>query len=299
MHVSSLISDLRLDCFSRILAQFKGLVPGLSVCVDGGAGLGEATAKILGAVGSQAVSVVAYEPNPDNVKAFVHAAPNLTLVDKALGERDGTARFQVASTTRLNRPENPYLVSGTSFVGKLVASEAPGETEATVFEVPVTRLDHSLAGLGHSRADFVKLDLQGGELAALQGMGALIGEVGWMWIEYSGQEGVLEFLDAHGFVLFDTLYMFRGEPDMLTQELFLVERRVSNSLGNDIFFARRRHVWSDYARGFAFARKHRRMMQTDLVAVSPACLAPFLDACYAVSHHLDIRQRMTIPRALF
>ncbi|RED16171.1 WcbI family polysaccharide biosynthesis putative acetyltransferase [Parasphingopyxis lamellibrachiae] len=296
MYISSLISDIRVPCFSEILPKYRALRPDCSVLIDGGAGLGETAKKMFHRTEMGDVRVVAYEPNANNVEEFIYTHDDLTLVPSALGDSNGTASFLITDTTKKSI-RTSFLKTGTSFVGKLETSNdqsAPGDR----YEVPVVRMDDSLAELNINEAHFVKLDLQGGELPALKGMGDLLETVHWMWIEYGGQPGLLEFLDQRGFVLFDTEYLFVGQHNDLTLELFDVSRSGTNSIGKQIFHGHRKHIWNDYQRGFAFAQKHRRMIQTDIAAVSPRALSSFVDAAFAWSQKVEY-DRFSIPRRLF
>lgn len=297
MYVSSLVSDLKIGCFSKLLPHYCALEPGLKVCVDGGAGLGETAKKIMTGASDYPIEVVAYEPNPSNVEKFIYKADQVQLVPAALGDQNGTASFLVTDTTKETN-HAAFMEKDTSFVGKL---ENPSDAEqaGTRFDVDVVRMDDNLSSLGIDAAHFVKLDLQGGELPALKGMGDLIDGVHWMWIEYGGQAGLLDFLREKGFVLFDTEYLFVGEPNDLIRELFHIIRVGSNSIGKGIFFGRRKHLWKDYNTAFSFAQRHRRMVQTDIIAVSPAHLGQFLDAAKMAASILQVGERFSIPRSLF
>lgn len=297
MYVSSLVSDLKIGCFSKILPHYCALEPDLKVCIDGGAGLGETAKKIMTGAGGHPVEVVAYEPNPSNVEKFIYKADRVRLVPAALGDQNGKASFLVTDTTKETN-HAAFMEKDTSFVGKL-ASASDVEQAGARFDVDVVRMDDNLSSLGVDAAHFVKLDLQGGELPALKGMGDLIDGVHWMWIEYGGQAGLLDFLREKGFVLFDTEYLFVGQPNDLIRELFDIIRVGSNSIGKGIFFGRRKHLWKDYDVAFSFAQRHRRMVQTDIVAVSPAHLGQFLDATKMAASLLQVGERFSIPRSLF
>lgn len=277
MHVSTLLADHDIGCFSEILGPYRQIDDRLKICIDGGAGLGETAEKIFRGLPQDDVRVVGYEPNRANITEFRFHDPRLTVIEAALGAQEGRANFQIATTTQRESDKSPYLVLGTSFVGKL--AEGPAPTGGETYEVGVVRLDESLAARGLGAPQFIKLDLQGGELDALQGLGGMIGDVHWMWLEYGGQPGLLDFLEDHGFVLFDTEYLFFGEMKPGVEEMFRITRQGQNSIGMQIFFGRRRQIWTDYRESFAFCRKERGMIQTDIVAVAPRHLAVFLDAC--------------------
>lgn len=281
MYVSLLLSDLNINCFSEILAPYSKINSNLKVCVDGGAGLGQTAEKIFKGLPEDDIRVIAYEPNPKNIASFKYKDPRLTVVEAALGDVEGEAEFLVAQTTQRESENNPYLVKGTSFVGKLTTStvnENEQHNAKEKYPVRVTRLEQNLASLGFDQLDFIKLDLQGGELAALKGLGEMINKVHWMWIEYGGQAKLLDFLETHDFILFDTEYLFFGKITENIERDFRITRQGTNSIGTTIFFGRRKHIWKDYKKEFNYCKKHYGLIQTDLVVVSKSKLSFFVDA---------------------
>lgn len=301
MFVSNLLGRARVDCFSGLLERCERIDTSRKVYVDGGAGLGETATKLLRASRNNTGPIVAFEPNPDNLSQFNVVDPRLILIDEALSNENGTAEFMVTSKTKKDSDDtNPYLQAGSSFVGKLNL-DATAERSATTeyYPVRISRMDDALANRGITRADFIKLDLQGAETQALQGLGALMSTVNWMWLEFSNQPGLLKYLFENGFILFDTAYLFVGEPSDLIEELFTISRKGKNSIGKQIFFGLRRHVWRDYERAFMFARTKRRMIQTDLVAVAPHYLPVFLEAAIDMLESDQEKIRWKVPRNLF
>jgi FkbM family methyltransferase len=241
-------------------------------CIDGGAGLGETAEQMIQAVSGD-IDVLAYEPNPSNVSRFRCRHPRVQLVEAALGSVNGMATFSVTADTQVEGP-NQYLQSGTSFVGKL--GGATGEARHR-WQVRVVRMESELLDRGLESVDFLKLDLQGGELDALNGLGSFAKRTKLMWIEFGGQPALLDWFASNNFTIFDTEYLFVGAPNALIRELFHINREGRNSIGKSIFFGTRRHAWTDYAKTFDFMQRHRRMIQTDLVAVNNDHLQQFLE----------------------
>lgn len=301
MLVNNLLGRGKVDCFSGLLQRCERLDPSEKVFIDGGAGLGETVEKILWATPHNSGPIIAYEPNPENVSRFAISDPRLTLVDAAISDAAGSAEFMVTSKTAKNADNhNRFHQSGTSFVGKLTPNDGGVRPDsAEYYPVRICRMDESLRSLGLHKADFVKLDLQGAETQALEGLGDLISTVNWMWIEFSNQPGLLDYLNEHKFVLFDTQYLFVGEKSDLIQELFSINRTGTNSIGKKIFFGNRRHVWRDYERAFTFARTKRRMIQTDMVAVAPYYLSVFLEAAVDMLDGDEGKLGWEVPRSLF
>ncbi len=286
MYVSSLLSDLKITCFSDLLKYFCKLDQEFNVLVDGGAGLGETSEMIL-KVTNERAKIFAFEPNPNNIREFKIQSPQLTLVDSALGVKVGQANFNVTanSVTDKKNINNQFIVSGTSFVGKLESAETALDIRGSdTYSVDVVRLDGVMKQNNINKIDFIKLDLQGGELDALKGLGELLSTVKFMWIEYSGQQGVLDILEQNDFVVFDTRYLFVGEFTSLIGECFELEKSGKNSIGKSIFFGTRKHVWPDYDLILDFCRRNRRLIQTDIVAVNKRHLTMFLEVVSLIIH---------------
>jgi FkbM family methyltransferase len=129
-----------------------------AVVLDVGANKGLWSRTMLAEAGERLARLVAVEPSRHNwLEIEAIADPRFSLIRKALSESDGTATLHMdapgsglASLTQRN----------LTHVG--LAME---ESEA----IETVRLDTLLAELGLERIDFMKLDIEGHELSALQG----------------------------------------------------------------------------------------------------------------------------------
>lgn len=277
MQICDLLQHIEISEFSEVMTPYRKLVEKFDVFVDGGAGLGETAAKMMKALPDDDFRIIAFEPNGSNVEAFRETDKRITLIPKAMGAENGQAEFFVSQNTQRTSDTNKYLVLGTSFVGRL-SLQADAKRDGARYLVDVVPMAETLRDMGLSSADFIKLDLQGGELDALKGAGDLLKSVQWMWIEYGGQPGLLNFLKDSDFILFDTEYLFSGEPTESVLETFTITRSGTNSINRKIFFGRRKKIWFDYEERFKHFRKEG-MIQTDLVAVSPRYIEAFTNAC--------------------
>tara|TARA_R110000868_G_scaffold64854_5_gene194623 strand:- start:335 stop:1000 length:666 start_codon:yes stop_codon:yes gene_type:complete len=111
---------------------------GVKTCVDGGANIGTLTKVMLDA----GCEVIAFEPNPDAFACLEHncAGTGLVMVMSALGESEHTTGLTVSDN------------AGASFCGG-------------AGDIRVAALDT----LDLGRLDFLKLDIEGWEFAALNG----------------------------------------------------------------------------------------------------------------------------------
>lgn len=135
-------------------ALFCDLVGAGEVVYDLGANTGLHSllfTKLVGPGGK----VHAFEPLPDNVRAIqvvrdLNQAWNLEVVERAIGDREGQASFKVG-----RHPKQGSLVG--------IGCETGLE-----LEVQVTTLD-AFVDTSRSPPDFVKIDIEGAESAALRG----------------------------------------------------------------------------------------------------------------------------------
>ena len=149
-YVRELREQGREQTFVRLLAE---AVPPGGTVLEGGAHLGFVTVHAARAVGP-AGRVVVFEPNRSIHEPLLAnlagngVADRVQVIPKALGEAAGRVRFFVSDDT---------------------SSLFRAATGAVEDEVDVVRADEAVTG----RVDVVKLDIEGGETAALRGMKGL------------------------------------------------------------------------------------------------------------------------------
>jgi FkbM family methyltransferase len=135
------------------------LPPG-AVVLDIGANIGAVTLYLAGKVGPGGL-VVAYEPDTENLDIFrrnlaVNGNPaQVQLVPKGIFDHDGTLEFFAGGN-----------YTSSLFKTNYVEAEAG---KYHVVKVPVTTLDAETDRLALTRLDFVKMDVEGAESAALRG----------------------------------------------------------------------------------------------------------------------------------
>lgn len=158
-HESALDEELMRDGFEDAELRFVSrlLRPGMTV-VDAGAHHGLYTLLASKRVGREG-RVIAFEPSPRERKRLqrhvrINGCRNVMVQAAALGEERGEA--------------NLMLVEGREdWCNSLRPPQVNAETVAV--RVEVERADDALERLGIARVDFIKVDVEGGELSFLQG----------------------------------------------------------------------------------------------------------------------------------
>lgn len=192
------------DAIDVILPRLLDL--GIRRVADGGGGVGNwalKCAKFMREHLREAcaeASIHCYEPLPENLielRKQCAAERMIEIRPFALAAEAGSAVFNVP--TRMNADAGAGWTVGTSFAGSL------GERADAAEKIEVRTLRLQDEGT----FDFVKLDLQGGELGALKGLGDAIDRVKVLYVEYQffrDESAVIKLLMERGFtVYFDRL----------------------------------------------------------------------------------------------
>lgn len=143
----------------QLLPQWVGAG---AVAVDVGANVGFYTFRLAGLVGKTGL-VVAVEPMPLLASRLEVARRLLRLqqvrvLPRALGGADGTAHLTI-----------PKLPGGRRDDGQGHLSTLGECRRGYDYSVSVTSLDRLVHGLGLSRLDFLKIDIEGAEMDCLEG----------------------------------------------------------------------------------------------------------------------------------
>lgn len=169
------------------LVRLRALpLPSRPDVVDGGANKGAVTDRLLATWPD--CRVTAFEPQPRLARKLAKRFaddPRVTVRAVALGETEATLPLTV-----LSRPTLSSLLPPTGIREKYAGQDLP---VTDTVAVPVVRLDATV-----SRADVIKLDLQGYELPALRGASGLLSDVAAVVAEmaryplYAGQAALSE-----------------------------------------------------------------------------------------------------------
>jgi FkbM family methyltransferase len=123
------------------------------------------------------IEVHAFEPSPvaaDRLRGLVGHEASIKIVRVALSDRTGEA---------------PLHAGGTgSGHASLVLRDSPDSPVAPAVAVQLQRLDDYLYKHGVGRIDFLKIDVEGSEMAVLQGLGERLNPrwIGAIQLEYGG-----------------------------------------------------------------------------------------------------------------
>jgi FkbM family methyltransferase len=156
--------------------------------VDVGANIGIFSLRAARLVGRSG-RVVSVEPHPDTYARLVvnleaNGARNVRPIRAAVGSRDGVAQLiQGAGSTTARLSEGSEATPGA-------------------LSVKVATLDRLVREMALPRLDLLKLDIEGGEVAALEGAQDALSRCGRLVLElHDTRAAVQELLEARGFDL--------------------------------------------------------------------------------------------------
>lgn len=264
-----LLSQNGINSFKPILEAYAGAGVTIGNCIDGGAGSGRTARNMLPALADNAVCY-AFEPFEGNHRFYKGLDKRVILRKEALAEAEKDCCFHVSSVVAAESEWGRRGMAGYSSVGRLVddADASPASTRVRCVAADDIVPENRPIG-------FIKLDLQGGELNALKGMRRVMKNVNFMWIEFSNQPGLFEYLEENDFYLFDTEYMFSVEPTEAVKAHFRISRTRNLSTGRTAWFGFPRIDWADFRRQIQFMKREYGLIQTDLVCVPRSRAAAF------------------------
>ena len=100
-----------------------------------------------------------------------------------------------------------------------------------------------------------------------------------MWIEFTNQPGLLDFIAHTGFLVFDTEYFIFDEPNESSLAVFDASRTdIPLSTGRKAWFGFRKLAWRNFEQQFQEYQRDLKMVQTDLVCINRQYIKEFLTA---------------------
>lgn len=163
------------------------------VALDVGANIGTYAIPLARIVGPDG-RVIAFEPNRPTRACLRHnvrlnRARNVVVIPSAVGEISGRQALVVTA----DNAGEVHL--------------APGNADRGMADVRVTTLDEETSRLGIRAVDFIKLDIEGYELAALRGATRILRDSPRLVVQ---TEIVLAHLKRYGFTIEDLVRFFAG-----------------------------------------------------------------------------------------
>ncbi len=271
-----LLQSLKVKDFDQILRAYKRAEISIGNAIDGGAGSGTTATKILNELSPQD-KVFAFEPFNGNHRFFKGLDDRIILHKKALYERETTMNLSIPGVVEENSAWGKRGLTGYSSGGHLSENAPRNEYD---MEVSCVAADPFLSN--EDRIGFVKLDLQGGELAALRGMKNIMKDSFFAWVEYGPKMStpdLLKELADQNFLLFDTEYIFRGNPNQTAKEIFEVTREGGAlSSGTTVWRGFKKKPWGNYSREIFTYQEQLNLVQTDLFCLNRRFTEEFLQA---------------------
>lgn len=280
--MNDLASFLGLRSFSDVLSAYSKTAFGISFdAVDGGAGSGSTSREIASFL-PDGKQVYAFEPFQGNHRFFNKEEHKIILCTEALSCVKKRMLFRVPSVVTSDSHWGRQGMTGYSSVGYLIEdTEAQGEG---VYAVDAD-LGDNLIPTGRE-IGFVKLDLQGGELSALKGMTRVLKTTRLAWIEFTNQDGLLDFLAEQNFMIHDTEYLFDGYPSNdLLDDFNITNPCLPLSTGKSAWLGFRTKPWINYEARFKYYQSSYGLIQTDLLCVNRRYLDEFTSAIPFLVNH--------------
>jgi FkbM family methyltransferase len=214
--------------------------------------------------------VIAFEPFPGNhrfIDRNLGDESRARIVKKAVANHNRPTKFHVSSVIT-NGTGTWEGMDGYSSVGLLIPDSDPRAGDAITVET--CKLDDLVS----EPVGFLKIDVQGGEFAVLDGARNVFNHHGVELVlaEFTGDERIVSFLAEHGYAIFDTEYHSSCPMGPLKPEDWRILSEVALSTGRTAVRAAPLNVPrdpSDYCVWFKSEHRRYRSLWTDLVAVAP------------------------------
>lgn len=290
--MKNLTTEIKFSGFEDILKACKESGFKIFSAIDGGAGWGGTSKSIADEIDVNG-KVYAFEPFPGNHQFFEGVTSKVILIKKALSNKNKISKLYIPSTIDANSEWAEGKMTGYSSVGfiseGIVASLKrfikSFLKKGDYINVQAICADDEI-GLSKN-IDFIKLDLQGGELNALKGMKKIIEQSKILWIEFTGDMKVYEYLINNGYSVFDAEYLFSGELCENSKKYFEFSRFSELSTGEKVWWGFRKNPYDNISKEFKYYQNELGMIQTDLLCINNKFISefdktlPFLDKLIA------------------
>lgn len=294
--LTSLIPHPKRDCIYDIVGQLRP-----ALCIDIGAAAGHVTRTISLASGP-ATRIVAFEPFPGNHDHFSNTVSDLvndiSLVKKAVSDEVGWASFFVPSTVH-GTEKGWENLKGYSSVGflygfkyhslleylvvklKALIKRFKGRPAGKVLRIETTTIDTEFP---QESIDFIKIDVQGAEAQVLKGAKSALenGRVGVLYVEWAGEEEVIDILSSHGYEIYDSNYIVCSNAENVAPYKdmgFEVDGELNLSTGKKAYEMVLTETGDDPVESIRKIKQRKLgWVQTDLIAIHPNFKQRFMSA---------------------
>ena len=232
--------------------------------------------------GTEKTRILAFEPFEGNHRYFLENAgsfENIELIAKAVSAQSGVSEFCVPSVVGGNE-QNWEKMTGYSSVGFLIDEEKQNRAaNAQKFSIETVAIDDVV----HEQIDFLKIDVQGGELDVLKGCERLMKnqQIDVIYVEFSGDKRILDLLTSHQYSIFDTDYLVvpKEQDDSFPEKIqdlgFYDFSAVNLSTGKGAYHVKLNLPDREYCLFLKEFRQRYGYIQTGLICVSRKFLPQF------------------------
>jgi FkbM family methyltransferase len=147
---------------------FRELVEPGNFVMEVGGHIGYISLHLASLVGRSG-RVLVFEPGENNLSYLrrnIAGKPHVTLVEKAASNQNGVAQFRLESLTG----QNNSLLTEYRVLEDNMRSAGVSNVETSVVSVDCVRIDDFIAQNGLSAPTLIKIDIEGAEHMALQGL---------------------------------------------------------------------------------------------------------------------------------
>lgn len=204
----------------KTMILFKEIISKSSTIVEVGGHIGYISVYFNNLVGSTG-KVIVFEPGTNNlpyIEANTILYPQIKLVKKAIGNEIGIIEFYEDSLTGQN---NSIVKDFDGLKTNVKYSYVSSEVNKVI--VPITTLDHELK---NTKVDFIKIDIEGGEWAAICGAkNIILNQHPALMVEIQSNENdIYDLLSMLGYMLFNDSREVLTSPKQLNGNVFCLHK---------------------------------------------------------------------------